>query len=885
MPEERMTPLMVQYYRIKRKVPDAILFFRVGDFYETFGKDAIIVSKELGIVLTSRDKERDKTPMAGVPHHSAGGYIARLVRKGYKVAIAEQLEEPSPRKKIVKRDIVRIITPGTVVEEFLLNDRYNNYLASIVKGKKGFGFAICDVSTGEFMVTQLEGSQSLDDLISELSRFQPSECVIPESLSQNSGVIDRIQEEIKLTYTPLPDYYFDLEYARETLLEFFNVTSLEGFGCDKKPLAISAAGAIITYLKETQRTKLGNIKRIRTYIISKYMILDGTTISTLELLKNFRDGSTRGTLLEVLDKTMTAMGSRLLKKWIILPLQDIKEINKRLDAVEELYNNSFMRRSLRDLLNQVYDIERIVSRLNLGRLNPKDLIALKESLKRVPKISEELKKVKSELLIAIREKLVGLPHLVNLIEKAIVDDPPATIQEGGIIKDGYNSELDELRSIYRDGKQWILSLEKKERNRTGIKSLKVGYNKVFGYYIEVPKTQLSRVPSNYIRKQTLVNAERYITPELKEFEEKILHAEEKIKQLEYELFLEVRDQVCKETPQIQEIANNLAILDVLACFAEIAKTNNYVRPIVDESYIIEIKEGRHPVVEQMIDEPFVPNDTYLNNEDVQIMILTGPNMSGKSTYSRQVALIALLAHMGSFVPAKAAHIGLIDRIFTRIGAVDDITKRQSTFMVEMLETANILNNATERSLIILDEIGRGTSTFDGMSIAWAVLEYIHNYIGAKTIFATHYHHLTQIEGLLDRVKNYHILVKEYRNKMIFIRKVVEGPTDKSYGIQVAKLAGLPDDVIERANLILKHIEKTSNIEIPVELIRRENNQVKRRKLSTEVVNEEDLLPELAIDKEKVKEVMEKKAEQEEKEKPQEKKTEHVTILDFFLSEE
>ena len=858
MPAIKISPMMKQYFQMKRKVKDAILFFRVGDFYETFGQDAVTVSKELGIVLTSRDKERDRTPMAGVPYHSADTYIARLVRKGYKVAIAEQMEEPSPKKKLVHRDVIRIITPGTIIEEGLLDDKSNNYLASIVKARKGFGLSVADVSTGEFLTTQIEGENALDILVSELSRFSPKECIIPESLFYDKAFVNRLREDISVAVTPLPDYYFDFDFAKETLLDHFKTATLEGFGVETYPLSLSSAGAIISYLIDTQRTNVENIKSLKTYHVTKFMLLDSTTIRNLELLQNFRDGSTHGTLIEVLDQTKSAMGSRLLKKWLLYPLQDVHEIRNRLDAVEELVNKPIKRRNIRSLVDEIYDLERIMSRLNLGRLNPKDLIALKDSLKIVPKISKELDDFETPLINQIRTNLNGLPEIVKLIEDAIIPDPPPTIQEGGVIKDGYNVELDSLRKLMRDAKKVIVEIEQKERNRTGIKSLKIGYNKVFGYYIEVPMTHIKRVPSDYIRKQTLTNAERFITPELKELEEKILTAEERINQLEYELFLEVRDKVCRETDTIQKIANAISELDVLSTFAELAVNYNYTRPeIIDaEEGIIEIKNGRHPVVERLIEENFVPNDVYLDNTTSQIIIVTGPNMAGKSTYIRQVALIVLLAHIGSFVPAKKAKISLVDRIFTRVGAVDDISRKQSTFMVEMIETANILNNATSKSLIILDEIGRGTSTFDGLSIAWAVVEYIHNFIGAKTLFATHYHHLTMIESLLERVKNCHIKVVEHEGKMIFVRRVVPGPSDKSYGIHVAKLAGMPQYVIERASWVLKEIESQSEIRVPVhELevpkIQREKHKSHEEKQSAQ----EDLLPVLKVNKEEVKELI------------------------------
>ncbi|MGQ4832889.1 MAG: DNA mismatch repair protein MutS, partial [Candidatus Asgardarchaeia archaeon] len=685
--------------------------------------------------------------------------------------------------------------------------------------------------------------------------------------------------------TPLPDYYFDYDFAKETLLDHFKTATLEGFGVENYPLSVSSAGAIISYLIDTQRTNVENIKSLKTYHVTKFMLLDSTTIRNLELLQNFRDGSTHGTLIEVLDETKSAMGSRLLKKWLLYPLQDVNEIKNRLDAVEELVNKPINRRNIRSLIDEIYDLERIMSRLNLGRLNPKDLIALKDSLKIVPNISKELAEFKTPLISRIRTSLNGLPEIVKLIENAIVPDPPPTIQEGGVIKDGYNVELDSLRKLMRDAKKVIVEIEQKERNKTGIKSLKIGYNKVFGYYIEVPMTHIKRVPSDYIRKQTLTNAERFITPELKELEEKILTAEERTNQLEYELFLEVRDKVCRETDTIQKIANAISELDVLSTFAELAVNYNYTRPeIIDaEEGIIEIKNGRHPVVERLIEENFVPNDVYLDNTTSQIIIVTGPNMAGKSTYIRQVALITLLAHIGSFVPAEYARIGITDRIFTRVGAVDDISRRQSTFMVEMIETANILNNATDRSLIILDEIGRGTSTFDGMSIAWAVIEYIHNYIGAKTLFATHYHHITQIERILPRVKNYHIAVAEYENKMVFLRKVVEGPTDKSYGIHVARLAGLPEEVINRAEKVLHYIESTSNIEIPIEVIKKGAIKANNEKKMEEHPKIDELLPEIKIEKNEKLPSFKEKLKELEKEREEEDKTikkGQATLEDF-----
>jgi len=889
----KISPMMRQYFKMKQQLKDTILFFRVGDFYETFGEDAKIVSRELGIVLTSRDKERDKTPMAGVPHHSVDTYIARLIRKGYRIAIAEQMEEPSPKKPVVDRAIIRIITPGTILEENLLEDRTNNYLAALVKARKGFGIALVDISTGEFLTTQLEGSDVLSDVITELSRFMVRELIMPESLYENKEFVNRLLEELNLVITPYADYHFDPEIASHVLMDHFNVASLEGFGCANKPLAISASGAVISYLMDTQRAPLANIKTLKTYHITNYMILDATTIKNLELLQNFRDFSTHGTLVEVLDETVTPMGGRLLKKWILQPLLDVQQINDRLDAVEEFVKNIFLRKDLRQAISGIYDLQRIISRLNLNRINPKDLIGLKESLKLLPKIKKVLEEAKSKLLVDLHSSLDTFPEVVDLIERAIVPDPPATLQEGGIIRDGFNEQLDELRKIIREGKKWILDLERRERTRTGIKSLKIGYNKVFGYYIEVTKANLDKVPSDYIRKQTLTNAERFITPELKEFEEKVLSAEERVIQLEYELFDQVRKTICSYTEKIQKTADIIAVLDVLSTLAEIAVRYNYIKPIVDNSDVIEIKEGRHPVVERLIDEQFVPNDTYMDNNGNLILLVTGPNMAGKSTYVRQVALIVLLSQMGSFVPARYAHIGIIDRIFTRVGAVDDISRRQSTFMVEMLETANILNNATPRSLIILDEIGRGTSTFDGMSIAWAVIEYIHNHIRAKTLFTTHYHELTVLEEILPNVKNYHIAVAERDGKIIFIRRLLRGPSDRSYGIQVAKLAGLPEEVIDRASEIISHIEKESKIIIPIQKIIQQQpspETIKHRDTTVDKIDSQsELMPEIKVDKSKVRTyiTMEKeKKEQIEKEVEQRAKAEREkiqTTLGEFLS--
>ena len=811
--------MVKQYHEMKRKCGDAILFFQVGDFYETFEEDAKLVSRELGIVLTFKDKEKTLS-MAGVPIHGAGPHIARLVNHGYKVAICDQVEKPSPQKKLVKREIVRIITPGTVFDTDLLDAKANNYLAALVRGNVGYGLSLVDLSTGTFQTTHLTEKSAFDNLITEFSRYPIRECLLPRSLSEDKDFMVSFRKEVPhdIFFTPLEDYLFDPDYAEQTLLDHFGLTrgSLDGFGCGNLPLAISAAGSIISYLQETQKVPLTNIRSLRTHSISKYAILDLSTLQNLEILENIRDKSSRGTLLSVLDHTLTRMGSRLLKQWITHPLREPEKIQSRIDAVDELFRTIILRKDLTEVLENIYDLERIISRLSYLRASPKDLILLKTSLQKVPELIDLLKDVESPYLKTIsKDLLMESEDIVSLIEEAIVDDPPTTLTEGGIIKDGFDQQLDELREITKTGKNWLVDLEKTERKRTGIKNLRVGFNRAFGYYIEVTKSNLSKAPKDYIRRQTLVNAERFITPALKEWEEKILTAEEKINDLEYTIFIRIRDEICNYTESIQQAAHSIAKLDVICSFAEIAVQSRYTKPQIDDTDTIEIKKGRHPVVEQLINEDFIPNDSLLDRSGNQISIVTGPNMAGKSTFTRQIALIVLMAQMGSFIPADTARIGIVDRIFSRIGAVDDITRRQSTFMVEMTETANILNNATPQSLIILDEIGRGTSTFDGMAIAWAVVEYIHNNIGARTMLATHYRELVQLSDLLPRIKNYNVSVLEMGGKMIFIRRVVPGPSDRSYGVQVAKLAGLPPEVIERASKVLEKIESQSHIQIPI----------------------------------------------------------------------
>ena len=823
------TPMMDQYNLMKKKYKDAILFFRVGDFYETFAEDAKLVSKELNIVLTARGKGPRAVPLAGVPYHAVDSYIARLIRKGYKIAVCDQLEEvPAKGEKIVKRDIVRVITAGTLLEDSLLDAKENNYLAAIFLEKTRLGLAFVDISTAEFYCTQIEAEDPISRLIMEFSRFNPSECLIPQYLMKNEDLITALKQNFEITISSYDDFHFTYEQAKEKLLDHFQTLSLDSYGCENTPIAVQAAGAIISYLQETQKSPVQNIQQLKSYYTNDYMYLDSVTIRNLELIRNLRDGSPKGTLLEVLSRTDTSMGRRLLQNWLLHPLQNLAIIKERLEGVSELKENALLRAEITEILTQISDIERLISRINYKRTTIKDVLGLKDSLNLVPKFAELLASVQSAILNSIKNSLTGLPSIVELIENAIVTDTSGKSAE--IIKQGYSEELDQLRASVKSGKAFIEELEAKEQRRTGIKSLKVRYNKVFGYYIEITKANLNLVPKDYIRKQTLVNAERFITPDLKEYEALVLNNQDRIEELEKQLFNEVLDQICQKTKEIQIIAAAISQLDVLMTFAEIAQKNNYIRPIVTEELSIEIEAGRHPVIEQLvINEPFVPNDTFMNCEKDRLIILTGPNMAGKSTYLRQIALISLLAQIGSFVPAKKAKLGIIDRIFTRIGAVDDLTRRQSTFMVEMIETAAILNQATQRSLIILDEIGRGTATFDGLSIAWSVAEYIHDNIGAKTLFATHYHELTQLVNFLDGAKNYNVAVSELHGKIHFIRKVVPGSASKSYGIQVAKLAGLPSSVIERAGDILTQIEQQSQIQLSDEKITREIKKIPKDK--------------------------------------------------------
>ncbi len=802
-----LTPLMKQYHDIKRQHQDAILLFRMGDFYEMFDQDAVTASKVLEITLTQRNKSKgNETPLCGFPYHAAEGYIAKLIRRGFKVAVCEQVEDPKLAKGLVKREVIRVVTPGTVLDANLLDAKDNNYLASIYPAKEGYGAAFLDISTGDFSVAEVPGAGSLAELDTVLSRFTPREVVLPKGHEAPPSLLSVLRQYTRAINTH-DDWTFDRETGRKALLDHFKTSSLEGFGCGSMTTGISAAGAALRYIEETQKTALANIRRIRPFLAQSYLVLDPACQRNLELVRNIYDGSTKGTLLSVLDHTVTAMGSRKLREWLLSPLMDVAEIDARLDAVAELKDRHQIRSSLRAALGRVYDLERLISRASLGVSNARDLIALKMSCKNLPEIRNFITLSIARMLKEIVTGWDDLQDIQDLIERAVHDDPPYTLREGKLIKKGHNAALDELRSISTEGKGFIAAIEQRERERTGISSLKVSFNKVFGYSIEVTKPNLPNVPADYIRKQTMVNAERFITQELKEYEDKVLNAEEKILDLEYRLFQEVREQSAKETVRIQEMARKVAVLDCIVSLAEAAATNSYNRPVVDDSDLLKITDGRHPVIERLTEERFVPNDTLLDTSGNQLIIITGPNMAGKSTYMRQVALIAVMAQMGSFVPAKEAVIGVVDRVFTRVGASDFIARGQSTFMVEMNETANILNNATDRSLIILDEIGRGTSTFDGISIAWAVAEHIHAKVRARTLFATHYHELTDLALTLERVKNFNVAIKEWNDQIIFLRKVVEGGADKSYGIQVARLAGLPAEVIQRAREILRNLEQ------------------------------------------------------------------------------
>ena len=792
----KLTPMLQQYTAIKQEHPDVILMFRLGDFYEMFGDDAKTAAQELEITLTSRDAgESGKIPMCGVPYHAVDRYIARLIGKGYRVAICDQVEDPKLAKGLVKRQVTRVVTPGTILEDSMLEARSNNYLIAPAKRRDDFGLAVIDISTGEFLVAEVASEQRLLD---EISRLSPAEILVSDEL------VSRIQEISNARLTPFTSDGF--MSPKDILQKHFGTASLRGFGCDDYTVGLDAAATVLKYLESTQPAALQHVRSLATYSTEGFMVLDAPARRNLELTQSMFDGAKNKSLLQILDRTVTPMGARFLRRWLDQPLLDVDAISVRLDAVEDFHGNLMMRTKVSEMLAGIYDLERLTSRTVTGTANARDLIALRNSIQTLPELQTALGVSKNETVISLSRSLGSLGHIVVLITSAITEEPPITIRDGGLIKPGFSEELDTLRSASKDGKGWIAALEAKEKERTGVKSLKVGYNSVFGYYIEVSKSNLDSVPDDYIRKQTTVGGERFITPELKEYEAMVLGAEEKSTKLEYEIFSTVRDTVGANAEQLMAAARAVAHIDVLCSLAEVAASNRYVRPEVNTTTDITIKNGRHPVVEKLqTSEQFVPNDCHLNCVENQLLIITGPNMAGKSTYLRQVALIVLMAQIGSFVPADSAQIGIVDRIFTRVGAHDELYSGQSTFMVEMNETANILNNATERSLIILDEIGRGTSTFDGLSIAWAVAEHIVS-IGAKTLFATHYHHLNELANLLPGIKNYRVAVKEDSEKIIWLRKIMPGGTDRSYGIQVARLAGLPQEVIERAKEVLWQLE-------------------------------------------------------------------------------
>ncbi|MBS5196931.1 MAG: DNA mismatch repair protein MutS [Clostridiales bacterium] len=798
--------MMQEYVKTKEEYKDCILLYRLGDFYEMFFEDALTASKELEITLTGKDCGlEERAPMCGVPFHSVETYINRLIEKGYKVAICEQVEDPKKAKGLVKREVVRIVTPGTTLDATSLDETKNNYLMSIVYIEDHFGCAIADITTGDCFLTELDKAQKLLD---EINKFTPAEIICNESFLMSGVDTEDLKNRLGICIFSQEPWYFDDELCRKTLKEHFHVNSLEGLGIEEFESGVLAAGALFLYLQETQKTALSHMACIRPYSAEKYMLIDSSSRRNLELVETLREKQKRGSLLWVLDKTKTAMGARTLRSYVEQPLIDQEEIENRLSAIEELNEHPMLRDEIREYLQPVYDLERLISRISYKSANPRDMIAFASSLEMLPHIKQVMKEFSSPVLKQLEEEMDSLLDISGLIKKAIVDEPPLAQKDGGIIREGYNEDVDKFRRSRTDGKKWLSELEARERERTGIRTMKIKYNRVFGYSLEITNAFKDQVPDNYIRKQTLTNAERYITQELKELEDLILGAEDKLYALEYELFCEVRDKVGAEVVRIQKTAKAVAAIDVLASLSLVAQRNNYVRPKINNTGVIDIKNGRHPVVEQMIEnDMFIANDTYLDNQKKRISIITGPNMAGKSTYMRQTALIVLMAQIGSFVPAEKANIGIVDRIFTRVGASDDLASGQSTFMVEMTEVANILRNATSKSLLILDEIGRGTSTFDGLSIAWAVVEHISNtkLCGAKTLFATHYHELTELEGKISGVNNYCIAVKEKGDDIVFLRKIVKGGADKSYGIQVAKLAGVPDTVIQRAKELVEEL--------------------------------------------------------------------------------
>ena len=810
--KSEFSPMMQEYLKTKEEYQDCILFYRLGDFYEMFFDDAIKASKELELTLTGKlCGQEERAPMCGIPFHAADAYIAKLIEKGYKVAICEQLEDPKQAKGIVKRGVIRVVTPGTVIESNLLDEKKNNYIMSVYKTGLYYGVSVCDVSTGDFRTTQIAENNNFPKLLDEISKFNPAEIIVNTFMYDSLEEISKIKERFEVYISRVKEEAFSKN--TEKLLQnylFVNDHEEKIESLEDKELIVSSINGLLDYLIETQKTNLDHINKIIVYTTTKYMSLDISARRNLEITEKMRDKSKKGTLLWVLDKTSTSMGGRQLRRWLNDPLVDVWEINNRLEAVKELKDNIILRGDAIEALKKVYDMERLAGRIAYGNATGRDMISLKNSTNQLPLVKKVLENTNAKLLRHLYENLDELTDIHDLIEEAIVDEPPMSIKEGNLIKIGYNEEIDQLKKASTQGKTWLVELEAKEREQTGIKGLKIGFNRVFGYYLEVTKSNMDLVPDRYIRKQTLTNGERYITEELKNLENQILGAEERVINLEYNAFVEIRDDIEGKIRRIQKSAEVISILDVLCSLAQVAEDMNYVEPIVDNSGVIDIKDGRHPVIEKMLPAgSFVQNDTYLDKGDSRLAIITGPNMAGKSTYMRQVALITLMAQIGSFVPASSAKIGVVDKIFTRVGASDDLSMGQSTFMVEMMEVATILKNATSNSLVILDEIGRGTSTYDGLSIAWAVAEYIADKerCGAKTLFATHYHELTDLENKLEGIKNYSIAVKEKGEDIIFLRKIVNGGTDESYGVHVARLAGVPKDVTKRANEILRSLER------------------------------------------------------------------------------
>jgi DNA mismatch repair protein MutS len=818
MASKEKTPMMKQYLDVKSKHPDSILFFRMGDFYEMFYEDAKKASRILDIALTSRNKNAaDPVPMCGIPYHAADNYIARIIKEGLKVAICEQVEDPKLASGVVRREVIRIVTPGTVIDSSLLDSKRNNYLGAVYPFKNAYGLAVLDISTGEFKITEFAGTNAFEALSNEIDSLDLEEILFPGNTAEKDSGLNSIKALNNKIYNSYEEWVFEYDIAYSALKNQFHTISLDGFGCEGLKLAIPAAGAIIHYINETQKSVLEHINRLSYYDKKNYLGLDSSTIQSLDLTHE-KGNIKKDSLLSLFDKTITPMGARKLKGWILKPLIDLEQITLRQKVVEEFVKNIFLRSDIRDLLKEIHDMERIIGRISFSLFGARDMIALKKSALVLPKLWRKLEETSSHLIQKILMDWDNLLDLIDLIDKAVVENPPAVMKDGGVIKDGFNKELDELRSILRDGKSWISRLEEQEKKKTGITTLKVRYNKIYGYYIEVTKKNLDAVPENYIRKQSLVNCERFVSQELKKYEEKIMGAEEKIIALENKILQILREKVAKEGKRVQKMAAKIAEIDVLLTFSEVSSKYNYSKPEMNNGFELVITDGRHPIMERMdLETRFIPNDTNMDCDQNRIMIITGPNMAGKSTYLRQVALIVLMAQMGCFVPVKEAKIGIVDKIFSRVGAQDNILKGQSTFMVEMNETANILNNATNRSLIILDEIGRGTSTFDGISIAWSVVEYLHDKskAGAKTLFATHYHELTELSMILDGVKNYNVLVREWNDKIIFLRKITEGGSDKSYGIQVARLAGLPDEVLSRAKEVLSNLEKKEFNEVGI----------------------------------------------------------------------